>query len=567
MSERRLTRLLSQTTGVQPIEYTNQVTPHSANHAAIAAANAAPPEDDGSYDSMDDSDYVGSPENDEDHHLDDEFELYDGLPVAIAPKISVKTNPWAGVVDVGTKDGAYLFRKGGELPAGYETKMSPEYKTRKVFMEMLQAKQQECNYSSLLVPLEGDGSLKSAEQAALTPHNPSNFSRFVNMWDVNEFAKISEERIKQWCSWYNGGEGSTAILRNPGMPMIRHAIDPNEPGLMGMQNMQRHARRVSSEMLYNLSKAILTASAFKAFNVHKKLFTYIDERDQREVADGTYLFWMICRKVMPSLKVTSTETETKIRTATLKSCNDNVGNFCDNMQYWQTKMVEEGRDCSDNFLIEHLFRGLKVHGQGVSSALTTLVDTLYMNWIQDKEGFSKDTMVLQLANLYTNLSAAKVWKVVSPVDKKISLATKAKTSLNKVYDIEKALTTVIERLTNKKAPSSQAWKFKKVGETAKDPDSGKTMKWCPIEHGGGCYMPLDHDHDKWKAEKAAKAARRSQKQRHVANATTADEKDERANKKLKLDPAIKAALTTSMASKGYSQDEIDEVFDFGESKE
>jgi hypothetical protein len=34
-----------------------------------------------------------------------------------------------------------------------------------------------------------------------------------------------------------------------------------------------------------------------------------------------------------------------------------------------------------------------------------------------------------------------------------------------------------------------------------------------------------------------------------------------------LDPTIKAALTTSMASKGYSQDEIDEVFDFGESKE
>ena len=190
-----------------------------------------------------------------------------------------------------------------------------------------------------------------------------------------------------------------------------------------------------------------------------------------------------------------------------------------------------------------------------------------MNWIQDKEGFSKETMILQLANLYTNLSAAKVWKVVSPVDKKISLATKAKTSLNKVYDIEKALTTVIERLTSKKAPSSQAWKFKKVGETAKDPDSGKTMKWCPIEHGGGCYMPLDHDHDKWKAEKAAKAARRSQKQRHVANTTTTDEKDERANKKLKLDPTIKAALTTSMASKGYSQDEIDEVFDFGESKE
>ena len=59
------------------------------------------------------------------------------------------------------------------------------------------------------------------------------------------------------------------------------------------------------------------------------------------------------------------------------------------------------------------------------------------------------------------------------------------------------------RRTNKagkKGDDGKNWRYTKVGDTIKCPESGATLKWCP-HHGTGAYMPADHNHKEWAENK------------------------------------------------------------------
>lgn len=79
---------------------------------------------------------------------------------------------------------------------------------------------------------------------------------------------------------------------------------------------------------------------------------------------------------------------------------------------------------------------------------------------------------------------------------------------------------MIEKEAKKSAYNNNWGQFTKDGETKLNPNDGKKWKWCDKGDKDGCYMPPDHDHEKWEAERAKKRAAKG-KRSYVAATTAA----------------------------------------------
>jgi hypothetical protein len=55
-------------------------------------------------------------------------------------------------------------------------------------------------------------------------------------------------------------------------------------------------------------------------------------------------------------------------------------------------------------------------------------------------------------------------------------------------------------MKNGKKDEGKSWRYTKVGDTIKCPETGATLKGCP-HHGTGAYMPSDHNHKEWAENK------------------------------------------------------------------
>jgi hypothetical protein len=55
-------------------------------------------------------------------------------------------------------------------------------------------------------------------------------------------------------------------------------------------------------------------------------------------------------------------------------------------------------------------------------------------------------------------------------------------------------------MKNGKKDEGKSWRYTKVVDTIKCPQTGATLKWCS-HHGTGAYMPSDHNHKEWAENK------------------------------------------------------------------
>jgi len=62
----------------------------------------------------------------------------------------------------------------------------------------------------------------------------------------------------------------------------------------------------------------------------------------------------------------------------------------------------------------------------------------------------------------------------------------------------------------KKGEDGKNWRYTKVGDTIKCPESGVTLKWCH-HHGTGAYLPADHNHKEWAENKQKRQEQYEQK--------------------------------------------------------
>jgi len=524
------------------VTFDTAVTPQT-NNDAIAAAQTGPTEMEG-----------GNGDDD----------LYADLEQT-ARKYSTKTNPYAGHVDVTSKQGAYTFKEAGRLPTGYTERLEPGFAQKEKFWDVCNAKIQEFNLSVLYVPIQGDGTLKDPDDAVLTPHNVSNLSEYYNIFDRPNFKLVTLARAKAYSSWYNGGEDQTMDPRpNDGSRMVREYIDPNKDGLVGEQNLEKIQLRISAEMAFKFLASVLTPTAYKMLLVREKEFTYEDPVERRRVSDGLIALHIVLEQCSPHVMVSSKEHEDQLRSLTVKGVNDNVVKFNAQMEKHRQMMVIEGRPCGEEFFGEQLLRGLAVTGS-VNPLFGTAVQRLTLDWFAGDKGVTSVQIMSDTNNVYTNCIFGKNWKVAPA--KSIVLATQAQQLLQRNKLVERALTSIMEGASIRRNNNDDnAWMFTKRADTMKHPKTGVDMVWCDVGHKGGCYMKAPHDHAQWELAREKKGKFRRSKKAKVAATTTTNIKDgdkKPAAKKsgaLKLDGTIsQAALTTNLQSKGLTNAEIEEI--------
>ena len=188
---------------------------------------------------------------------------------------------------------------------------------------------------------------------------------------------------------------------------------------------------------------------------------------------------------------------------------------------------------------------------------------------------SKQEIVGELLNVYRNHVAEKAWNPVvrSSAEKArlVAFTAKVEQEKNKLVQAANALKKAEQSLKQKSSAVSTAssgdvstkskdskgskastayddkgWRTTNKGPESIHPKTGEKFLWCSKGHGGGCYMPVDHDHEAWAAAKAEK------RNNYYANKRAGDDGNAKPpakkvdNGKLKLSNDLAQAALTSV---------------------
>ena len=190
-------------------------------------------------------------------------------------------------------------------------------------------------------------------------------------------------------------------------------------------------------------------------------------------------------------------------------------------------------------------------------------------WVKDPSSVDTNKVIGDLINLFTNYKGSGDWdKIDENKAAVIALATELKKERAKNNQQGPGDKSGQPRKTPAGVPN---WKFTNVGATTKCPTSGDTFKWCP-HHGKkdgkgqrGMYMPADHDHKKWEAEKKAKndawnAKKKAGKRKADGDDKGAQPDPKKGGGKLALAKSFHSALTSKVQlSDAEAKDLIDKA--------
>ena len=107
----------------------------------------------------------------------------------------------------------------------------------------------------------------------------------------------------------------------------------------------------------------------------------------------------------------------------------------------------------------------------------------------------KNAIINNLNVLYRNMVAEGSWKKMSTADSKIIALTTQIANLKKKLGENDSKNGGKGKGKDQKNPTKngkkdegKSWRYTKVGDTIKCPETGATLKWCP-HHGTGAYIP------------------------------------------------------------------------------
>ena len=178
-------------------------------------------------------------------------------------------------------------------------------------------------------------------------------------------------------------------------------------------------------------------------------------------------------------------------------------------------------------------------------------------WITGKQT-NKNQIINELNVFYRNMVAEGSWKKTSTVIQRSSPSppkspiSRSNSKMNDLKTGGKGKDPKNPKKTGKKGEDGKNWRYTKVGDTIKCPNSGATLKWCP-HHRRGAYMPADHNHQEWAENKRKRQEQWEQKRnakrvRFKGDKPTKSEGDKRTDEKhpskLQLSSALRQSLVT-----------------------
>ena len=481
---------------------------------------------------------------------------------------SVSISPYGNFSDLTQKSGKALWRE-VVMADDDQVRLDMNVTNSKAIIELFQDKAITfCWMGHMNIPTAGTGMVHAvpATTPAGNPKFNADISDYKNL--VDDFSHITLEQVMAFASWFMGDEHQPRAVRRATLKM--KYIDVNAPGNSGLVARFKHECRTVSTMLWHTIRNHLTATSFKALMVRKKDFLYVCEETGNYTCEGFTLLRMVFQVVKPNVIVDVKDLQTKMERITLLSADNNFHTLSTKLEELQQEInAEKGHSfCTDDKLLTELFRAAETT---TNEAFALDIRLAKSAWITQKVT-DKDTIIADLNLIYRNMIADGSWGKVSSSDSKIIALTTQMSDLKKQYANTKPASKGGNKKGSTKAPQEvgKNWRYTKKGETIKCPDTGATLKWCPL-HGDGAYMPANHDHDKWlldkKRKKAeyeeTKAARKRVKFDDGASSSkSAKVKDEKHPSQLQLSSALRQSLVTqcsmtpseadSLISKAYA---------------
>ena len=473
------------------------------------------------------------------------------------PKSST-VSPYGNFLDISSKDQKALWREMVK-PADDHVPLDMNVTNSRAIVDLFQDRAITFRWMRFMrVPTNGTGSPRAF--ASRTPGGKeiyaADLSDFKNL--IEDFQHITLEQVMAFASWFMGDYGEFRILRRPGNMKMKY-IDVNAPGNPGLVACFKQECRTVSCLVWHTIKNHLTTTSYRALLVRKKDFAYECTETGDIIYEGFTLLRMIYTVVKPNLVVDVKDLQLKMEKMTLLSADNNFHTLATSLEELQQEInAEKGEDfCKDDKLLTELFRAAETTTNELFAINVSLAKTA---WITGKTT-NKNTIINDLCVLYRNSVADGSWGRVSSADSKIiALTTQVnglKAQLSKASAANKNAGKPGKQgqkpAGNKDKNDSNKWRYTKVGETAKDPSTGATVKWCP-HHGTGAYMPADHNHEEWLVKKKRKTAKfeegRSAKRvkfspdTKAATNLHASKKDEKHPSKLQLASSVKQSLVT-----------------------
>lgn len=479
-----------------------------------------------------------------------------GVSSYTPPTDSTRISPKTDWIYVDTKPGRVLYENAIARDSDLKA-LSVNVTNASAIVDRLQSLSVTHHWNSFVTDIPTDGTGNVNPTSATTPGGVA-----IHSFDLTdgkslftESNDLSLESMQAYATFYNGDLTQGLSKRTDGKFITKRLdlVDPDDNQRLAA--LHKYRLRVVSQVIWNSLNSNLSKASMDSLLVDKAKFMFECEETQAVHYDGFVALFLILAKVKPSAVLQVKSYRKQLESLTLRKFSFNVEALITAAQDIRQKMISEhgSTSCDDETFAGYILTALST---GNNASFNDAVAFHNQQFQMDKPGYStSDEIIKDLSKLYTNMVHLHTWGKTSDsasAPKLVALTTKFEELSKQLEAQDKALVKL--KASDVQAPGTGgqkkgAWKFKKVGETTTDPDTGKSMKWCPL-HGKGCYMPADHDHAAWKEEKERKQSARREKRDRDSAPGSATKKvafnDDKRDlpKKLRLAQKLQAALVT-----------------------
>jgi hypothetical protein len=261
--------------------------------------------------------------------------------------------------------------------------------------------------------------------------------------------------------------------------MTMKFIDLNAVGNTGLVACFKQECHTVSCLVWHTIKNHITTTSYRALLVHKKDFAFKCAKTGNVIYEGLTLLCMIYTVVKSNLVVDVNQL--KMEKMTLLMADNNFHTLATSLEELQQEInaKKEEEFCKDNKLLTELFCAAEATTNKLFALNVSLAKTA---WITGKTT-NKNTIINDLCVLYCNSVADGSWGKVSSADSKIIALTTQVNSLKAQLKSSSSGNNPGKPTKNGARSSgkgdkeaSNKWRYTKVGDTAKDPATGATVK-------------------------------------------------------------------------------------------
>ena len=312
------------------------------------------------------------------------------------------------------------------------------------------------------IPLHGDGVAGSIPNKTSSGHEMFNAT-------LSMFNHLTLDDVMTFASWFMGDLSTPRAVRSTNDITMKF-LDVNASGNDGLVACFKQECQAVSCLVWHTIKNHFSG---------KKDFNYECEETGDIVYDGYTLLCVIYMVVKPNVVINVKDLQLKMEKMTIVSVDNNFHTLSMKLKELQQEInAEKCNDfCKDDKLLTKLFCAAEAT---TNETFALDLCTAKNAWITGKQT-DKNAIINDLNVLYCNMVAEGSWKKMSTADSKIIALTTQVANLKKKLGENNSKTGGKGKGKDQKNPTKngkkdkgKSWRYTKVGDTIKCPETGAT---------------------------------------------------------------------------------------------